>query len=144
MIKKTYLLSKGVFMKKIGVILIALLVVGLAFTSCGLFNPVKNTTWEASETDSFYGIEYSYTYTLSFEAEDVVKLDLETSSTALGVSVSDSKSYSGTYEYKGGEVTATITMAGKKEQFTGTIEKDTMVVKFADDAEALTFTKVKK
>lgn len=124
-------------MKKIGVMLIALLIVGLAFTSCGLFNPVKNTTWEAAET--YYGIKY--TYTLSFKDEDVT-FESKFSETILGITISDSVSYSGTYEYKGGEVTGTLTVNGDKEQFKGTIDKDTMVFNF--DTDSITFTKVDK
>lgn len=126
-------------MKKIRVMLVALLVVGLAFTSCGLFNPVKDTTWEATEEVTVFGITYSYTYTLSFKDKDVT-LDETYSWTVASITLSDSDSYYGTYEYKNGEVTGTMNIEGVTRSFTGIIEKNTMEIDFGLGTR--TYTKV--
>lgn len=136
-------------MKKIGVMLIALAVLGFVLTGCGLLNPVKNTSWTYSnvEEESYYGVTYTQelTYTLSF-ADDTVTLDVNLTVSAGGYSDSESITYTGTYEYADEKVTGTLTNAGETQNFTATVEKDTLI--FSQQVNGATvsieFTKVKK
>lgn len=135
-------------MKKIGVMLIALLALGFVLTGCGLLNPLKNTTWEFVESyeETYAGVtvKVENKYSMSFTDKDA-NLVLSGSASYGGV-VQDTESmtYSGPYEYADGKVTGTLNYAGEALKYSGSIDKDTLSITFEEGTEALKLTKVKK
>jgi|ADurb_Total_1013_FD_contig_31_1439534_length_604_multi_9_in_0_out_0_1 uncharacterized lipoprotein YehR (DUF1307 family) len=125
-------------MKKTGIMLIALLMLGVVLTGCGALNPVKNTEWEFSEKVA--GFETRLL--LSFK-DSTVTFEVTSSVTILGATGSESGKFEGTYEYKNGEITGAFTVAGENLPFTATIEDDILTLKI-QGKKPLNFKKVKK
>ena len=122
-------------MKKIGVMLIALLVLSVLFSSCAMMNPFKDTSWETTITES--GVTGKIT--LSF-TKDTVAYKTEMTMSGMAVSLT----YDGTYTYSGNKATISVSGQGLTYSFDATIDKDTLVLSEEGASTDLKLTKVKK
>lgn len=117
-------------MKKVGVMIIALLVFGAVLTGCGMVNPLPDTSWVASDADDG-------TWTLSFTKENF-SIEYEY---VMGDETINEVAEEGTYVYSSGEIVFTPKETSE-EVFKGSIEDDKLSIALTDSL-SLTFTKKK-